>query len=116
MINKGIKSIKQNGLLAGSLLAGFLMSTVFLFEWYRVAILKKIENYPFGGEGPVPYYYKTAELYSKVNFSQGIIFLSLTVLGLWALIRNKRKTGLFISVLIIASIFILLIQGQIDPK
>ena len=66
----------------GTLFSGFLGITG-LLEFYRVGIKKVTESYPFGGEGPVPYYYKTAELYSNVQLTWGIIFTSAFLLGIW---------------------------------
>ena len=66
----------------GILIAGIL-AVIGLSEYYTVALKKNIENYPFGGEGPVPYYYKTAELYSCVNLSWGLVFLIVSGVGIW---------------------------------
>ena len=62
---------------------------IHLNEFYTVSIKKDTEFYPFGGEGPVPYYYRSAELYSNVNLTYGIIFFILLGLGIWNLMTNN---------------------------
>lgn len=66
----------------GVLLSGIL-SVSGLSEFYKVGIKNDTKLYPFGGEGPVPYYYQTAELYSNVTLTWGIIFLCVFILGIW---------------------------------
>jgi hypothetical protein len=70
--------------------------------------MKQTEFYPFGGEGPVPYYYRTAELYSYVNLTYGIVFGILLGTAIWNWRRNKisgfATFGLTI-VLILVQIF-----------
>lgn len=72
---------------------GILFSGFFAFfglsEFYKIGIMKQTEFYPFGGEGPVPYYYQTAELYSYVNLAYGIAFGTLIGIALWNLKRNR---------------------------
>lgn len=70
------------------LLSGFY-SFFGLAEFYKIGIKKETEFYPFGGEGPVPYYYRTAELYSHVNLTYGIAFGILLGIGFWSLRKNK---------------------------
>ncbi len=72
----------------GILLSGFL-AFFGLSEFYKIGILKQTEFYPFGGEGPVPYYYRTAELYSYVNLTYGIVFGTLIGIAIWNWKRNK---------------------------
>ncbi len=96
-------------------LASGLTSAINLSEWVRVGILRRTGGYPFGGEGPVPYYYKTAELYSLVNCLFGAIFLSLTVLVLWAIFKKREKIGRLVSWCILATMVIMYINGEIAP-
>ena len=84
-----------------------------LFEYYTVAIRKEIEFYPFGGEGPVPYYYRTAELYSIVNLTYGLIFGFIFSVAIWNLWSDKIKAVTLFELIIIA-VFILLIHGWIN--
>ncbi len=62
-----------------------------LSEFYLIGILNKTESYPFGGEGPTPYYYKTAELYSAVNLVWGLLFLTTLLLSIWTFLKGQRK-------------------------
>ncbi|SFS81967.1 hypothetical protein [Lutibacter maritimus] len=88
---------------------GILLSGIFSFigfsEFYNVRIKKEIEFYPFGGEGPVPYFYKTAELYSNVNLTWGIIFLCVFSLGIWN--WKKKKINEIKMIGLIFGLFIL---------
>jgi hypothetical protein len=72
----------------GILLNGFF-SFFGISEFYIVAIKKDTELYPFGGEGPVPYYYETAELYATVSLIYGIAFGILLGIGIWNWKKNK---------------------------
>jgi len=76
-------------------------------EFYIVGIKKEIELYPFRGEGPVPYYYRTAELYTYINLTYGIAFAVLLGIGIWNWRKNK------ISGFILFGLTILLIIIQI---
>jgi len=95
-----------------AILLNGLFSLINFSEWYTVKILNKTSDYPFGGEGSTPYYYKSAELYSTVNLVWGLIFSIILSLSIWTLFKKK------ISVLSLALtlIFILLqiIHGQIN--
>ena len=64
-----------------------------LEEWYRIGVLNKTAGYPFSGEGPTPYYYKTPELYAKVNLVWGILFSTALTFGLVTIVK-KNLTGL----------------------
>jgi hypothetical protein len=61
-----------------------------LSEFIEVGLNKKTGGYPFGGEGPVPWYYKTAELYAKVNLVFGLLFLSVFFIALWTIFKRKQ--------------------------
>lgn len=68
-----------------------LLTLINLSEFYLIGILNKTDGYPFGGEGPTPYYYKTAKLYSTVNLNWGLIFLTTLLLAIWTVIKEQRK-------------------------
>jgi hypothetical protein len=68
-----------------------------------------------GGEGPVPYYYKTPGLCSLVNGIFGIVYLSLTFIVIWALLANKRRAGFSAFSGIIGTIIMMYLNGQIPP-
>jgi hypothetical protein len=63
------------------------MAAVNLWELYRVGVIGDRAGYPFGGEGPVPYFYKTPELYSRVSAIFAGIWLCLSFLS----IRNQGR-------------------------
>lgn len=84
------------------------MTLLNLSEFYLICILNKTDVYPFGGEGPTPYYYKTAGLYSTVNLISGLIFLTTLLLTIWTIIKGKRK-----NIFWFLGLTVLLILGQI---
>ena len=49
------------------ILVNALFTYINLIEWYTVGILDMSAGYPFGGEGPTPYYYRNVNLYSTVH-------------------------------------------------
>lgn len=102
-------------LLAGlTFLLSGLMTFMNLEEFVTIGLLKQTANYPFGGEGPVPWYYKTADLYAKVNLAFGLGFLIAFIAGIWTTIK-RIKTGLFIALLsTIFLIVIMFVNGQAD--
>lgn len=76
-------------------------------EFYIIGILNKTDGYPFGGECPTPYYYKTAGLYSTVNLIWGLLFLTTLLLAMWTIIKGQRK-----NIFLFLGLTILLILGQ----
>jgi len=102
-------------LLAGlTFLLSGLMTFMNLDEFVKIGLLKQTSGYPFGGEGTVPWHYKTADLYAKVNLFFGLAFLSTLIAAIWATLKRK-KTGLFIALLsTIFLIVIMFINGQAD--
>ena len=90
--------------------------TIFsLSEWYRIGIQKETIGYPLGGEGPVPYYYKTPDLYASVNGIFGAAFLFLTLLSIWSFFRYKKRAGAIAFALIIVVIGAMYLLGKIEP-
>ena len=67
-----------------------LLALMNLSEWYIVKIQGRTAEYPFGGEGPTPYYYKTAEMYSTVNLIWGIVFLMVLLFTSWTTVHDKN--------------------------
>lgn len=102
-------------LLAGlTFLLSGLMTFMNLEEFVTIGLLKQTANYPFGGEGPVPWYYKTADLYAKVNLAFGLGFLTAFIVGIWTTFK-RNKMGLFIALLsTIFLIVIMFVNGQAD--
>jgi hypothetical protein len=93
------------------LLSG-LFAFINLSEFLSVGILQKTSGYPFGGEGPTPWYYKTPQLYVRVNLIFGLLFFSVLIASCWTFIKVK-KLPLFVT-LIVTLLFILLqiLNGQ----
>lgn len=83
------------------------MTLINLSEFYLIGVLNKTDSYPFGGEGPTPYYYKTAELYSTVNLIWGLLFLITLLLTIWTSIKGQRK-----NIFLFLGLTVLLILGQ----
>lgn len=81
-------------------------------EYYIVAIKKETELYPFGGEGPVPYFYKSAELYAQVNLIYGIVFTLIILFGLWNW-KTKKVNELIIVGIVALVIILWFVQGNI---
>lgn len=77
-----------------AILSGF-SAYIELSEFIRIAINKNTGGYPFGGEGPVPWYYKSASLYANAALIYGLLFLAIFLLATWAFIRIKKRTLIF---------------------
>lgn len=90
-----------------------LFTLVNLGEFFLIGILNKTDGYPFGGEGPTPYFYKTAGLYSTVNLIWGLIFLTTLLLAVWTIIKGQRKNVFWFLGLTILLILGQFLQGQI---
>lgn len=76
-------------------------------EFYFVRILNKVDGYPFGTEGTLPYFYKTAELYSMVCLIWGIVFFLPILITIRISINNNRRNLFWIL-----CISVFLILGQ----
>ena len=88
------------------LLSG-LFAFINLSEFLTVGVLLQTGGYPFGGEGPTPWYYKTPQLYATVNLIFGLLFFSALAFSCWAFAKVK-KTLLFI--MFIVTMLLILIQ------
>lgn len=95
-----------------AILLNGLFCLINLSEWHVVKIQNKTSDYPFGGEGPTPYYYKSAELYSTVTLVWGLIFLILISFSTWSLV--KKKLTVLSLALTLTFILIQIIHGQIN--
>jgi len=93
-----------------------LLSGLFAFinfqEFVTVSILQKSAGYPFGGEGPTPWYYKTSRLYSTVNLIFGLLFFFILALTWWTFIKAKRKSLLVAFIVTLLLILIQIINTQ----
>jgi len=112
-------TIKRPFYLATSTLTVLICTVLTVFnltEWYKIQILEKIGGYPFGGEGPTPYFYETAEMYSTVCLIWGLLFLTtLTFTTMTLLKRQKEKTVLSfgLTLFLLATMFV---HGQIGTN
>ena len=95
---KSGKSVSEKIIAGIAILLNGFISFFGISEFYIVGIKKDTELYPFGGEGPVPYYYETAELYSTVSLIYGIVFGILLGIGIWNWKKNKTNDFLLFGV------------------
>ncbi len=95
-----------------SLIGSLLFALIGLSEYYDVAIKKETDLYPFGGEGPVPYFYRTAELYANVCLTYGLVFLALILFGIWNS-KTKKMNDLIVVGLITIMIILWFVQSNI---
>ena len=72
------------------ILSGFF-TLMNLVEFYNIDTLNKTDDYSFGGEGPTPYYYKSAGLYSTVHLVWGLIFLTTLLFTIRTTFKGDRK-------------------------
>lgn len=92
--------------IATLLLAG-LFAFVNLSEFVAVGVLKQTNGYPFGREGPTPWFYKSAKLYATVNLVFGLLFLLSLAIGIWSIIRVKKN---LLVICFSVSLFLFLLQ------
>jgi hypothetical protein len=89
--------------------------TTFLFgEWYELVIRHKSEGYPFGKEGPVPYYYKSPEAYSTNNLTWAIIFAIILTFSFFTLLQKNQRLKYYALGITIIAIISMYINGQIS--
>ncbi|SFG12217.1 hypothetical protein SAMN05421739_101963 [Pontibacter chinhatensis] len=82
-----------------------------LEEWYRIAVLDETGGYPFGHEGPVPYFYKFPELYAMVAATWGTIFLTLSLGSLYTLKYGNSRVLLLTGLVFIVALVLMLLQA-----
>jgi len=99
----GLTTIITNGLLA----------LINLSEWDHVKVKGNVSDYPFGGEGPTPFYYETAELYTSVCLFWGIVFLLLFCISALLSIKKLSTLTWLAFGLTVFSLLLYLIQSQI---
>jgi len=90
-----------------------LLTLMNLSEFYLIGVLGQTEGYPFGGEGPTPYYYKTSGLYSTVNLIWGLLFLLTLSFSIRAIIKGQRKNIFWFLDLAVILIVGQFLHGQI---
>ena len=115
MTTPSIKRERSTWLLfiATVLLSG-LFAIANLSEFVTVGILKKTGGYPFGGEGPTPWFYKSAQLYAIVNLIFGMLFLVFFSLGTWSFIKVYRKALVISFALSMLFVVLQLLTGKAD--
>jgi len=98
--------------------ATVLLSGLFAFanlsEFVTVGVLKHTSTYPFGGEGPTPWYYKSAQLYAAVNLTFGMLFLLTFLIGAWSFVKDQKKALLISFGVSLLLIVLQLLTGQSD--
>jgi hypothetical protein len=93
-----------------------LLSGIFAFanlsEFVTVGILKQTSGYPFSGEGPTPWFYKSAQLYASVSLIFGMLFLLTFSIGVWSFLKVRRNTLLISFSISLFLIVLQLLTGQ----
>ena len=84
-INVGVITLLVSGFV-------FIIST---YEFIQVGLLNKTSGYPFGGEGPTPWYYISPETYANYNLAISIIYLLLLITAI-IMMRKKNKMILYL--------------------
>ncbi|MCD2422516.1 hypothetical protein LQ567_07055 [Niabella pedocola] len=97
-----------------TLLISGAMTALHTNEFYNVKIRRQYSGYPFGGEGPAPYYYKTAALYATTQLIWGFVFLLVFLVTARAAFKKQKRNGLLLLAITIFLVLLQLIQGQIS--
>lgn len=91
------------------------MTALHTNEFYNVKIRRQYSGYPFGGEGPAPYYYyKTAALYATTQLIWGLVFLLVLLVTARVAIKKQKRNSLLLPSITIFLVLLELIQGQIS--
>jgi hypothetical protein len=93
------------------LLSG-LFAFVNLSEFLAVGVLQQTSGYPFGGEGPTPWYYKTPQLYATLNLIFGLLFFSALAFNCWAFTKVKKALLFATLIMTLLLILIQILNGQ----
>jgi hypothetical protein len=94
-----------------TLLLSALFALLNLIEFVKVGLLKQSAGYPFGTEGPTPYYYKSPELYSKVCLIYGLLFLIILVITFWSVFKRKKKVLFVVSITSVLLVLSMIVSG-----
>lgn len=91
-----------------------LQTLLFINEWWTVAILKDVNNYPWGLVNENPWYYKNANIYSKVMLIEGLTMFIGVVFTIWFL-TQRQKGRVYYSLLTCFLLFcFMIINSQIS--
>lgn len=74
-------------------------------------MLDETDGYPFGHEGPVPYFYKSPELYAMVAGAWGAVFLMLSLGSLYTLKYGNSRVLLLTGVGFFVALVLMLLQA-----
>ena len=86
-------------------LLGLFMTFLQLSEFYNVRLGVQESAYAFGaGDSVDRWLYQSASHYSNYMLASGFLFLTLSAIALWSMIR-KRKLVLFMSMFLIVLLF-----------
>ena len=66
-------------------------------EYIAIALNGANADYPFGGEGPTPWYYQSASTYSGYMLALSIVLSILIASYLWFIYRRSRKGLLVVA-------------------
>lgn len=69
---------------------GLLFAFMGLSEFYNVKIAGQAFAYPFGPINENQWYYQNASVYANYNMISGLMFLTASVLTVWAIIKKNR--------------------------
>lgn len=93
---------------------GLLFSFMGLSEFYNVKIAGQESAYPFGSINENPWYYQNVSVYANYNLISGLMFLTASVLTVWATIK-KSKTFVIIGIGLTILFFIAeLVSGKVQ--
>lgn len=112
-----IKKIMSRGIFWTISILTMLLCGLFTFinlnEFYKIGILELTANYPFGGEGPTPYYYNTSGLYAMVSLIWGLLFLSVFVYALITILKGQSKRANWLLGFVILLVVVQYLHSQI---
>jgi hypothetical protein len=80
---------------------GLLFAFMGLSEFYNVKISKE-SAYPFGPISDNPWSYQNASVYAKKNLTSGLLFLTASILTVWATIKRNNRlliSGIWLTIL-----------------
>lgn len=106
------RSLRITILMLISALTGAL-AFLNLSVYYTIGIQKETAAYPFGGEGPVPYYYQSPELYAQVSLVWVCVFTLLSVIALIAIRKGGIQLKSWLTGIMLALVLSFILQGLV---
>ena len=112
-LDKKINRAQSRVLGSLTILVAGIFSFFLIYEWITVNEFNSA--YPFGAEGPMPYYYASAGSYLKHVFVFGLLFLTIFSTGLYGLLKDKRVLVLytFVTMIIVFVVMLLLANKNV---